>query len=726
MSIALRCQYAILRGVCCANVNHIHGAPVLFLNHAGVTTVVTNGTPREPASMVILQPSVLAPVDLMGERISRFDWGRTPLGPLPRWPASLRIAVDMMQLSPFPCAVVWGPDLSVVHNEGYRALRRVAPDALGMPFDALWSDEWPAMGPWVFKALEGRSSFVEDPPLRIGCGQGGEPLWCAFGYTPLHDELGNVAGFLHAVIETTASVEAHRHWREQAQEFQRQVERHLVEREQFWQLSRDAMMTVTPELKVCAANPAWYRILGWSEEQVLGTPVLDLVHPADRAEVEVAVSGCLQYQDTEQIETRLRHRDGHYHCFRWSARFDGSLLTTVGRDITGEREEAARQSEALMRNNERLEVVGQLAGGMGHELNNLLSGIGGSLELLQRRLQEGRLERVEAYVEVARDSVQRAMELTHRLLAFSRHQPLAPRPLDFNRQLRLSEPLLRSTLGAEMRLHWQLDVTPWAVNLDVSQLENALINLCTNAREACLDRGNVTLRSINQRLTRCFPDESGLPPGDYVALYVEDDGHGMPAVDIARAFEPFFTTKPVGRGSGLGLSMVYGFVGQSGGYAWIESAPNQGTKVCMLFPRWHDPVPEAPAVVQRTQRMAGRQRLLLVDDELGLRAVMCEYLTERGFEVIDVGDANSALERFRHDGPFDLVITDIGLPGGFSGRQVAKAMRMQLPLQKILFITGYAGQPIEAQLLEQPGTALMNKPFPLADLVDEALRMLEE
>ena len=688
--------------------------------------MVANATPHEPASQVTLQPPVAPLAETMAERISQFDWGRTALGPWPRWPASLRIAVDMMHVSPFPCAVVWGPDLNVVHNDAYRTLRPVAPDALGMAFDALWSDVWPHMGPWVFKALEGRSSFVEDPPLRIARNAGAEALWCAFGYAPLHDELGSVAGFLHTVIETAADVEAHRHWREQARSFELQIERHVAEREQFWQLSRDAMMTVTPELRMCAANPAWYRILGWSEEQVRDALVLDLVHPADRAEVQVAVSGFLQYRNSEQIETRLRHRDGHYHWFRWSARFDGSLLTAVGRDITEDREEAARQSEVLMRNHQRLEVVGQLAGGMGHEMNNLLSGIGGSLELLQRRFQEGRLERVEAYVEVARDSVQRAMELTHRLLAFSRHQPLAPKPLDFNRQLRLSEPLLLRALGAEMCLHWQLDVTPWAVCLDSVQLENALINLCTNAREACLERGNVTVRSVNKRLTAWFPDEKGLPPGDYVALHVEDDGHGMAAADIARAFEPFFTTKPIGRGSGLGLSMVYGFVGQSGGYAWIESAPNQGTRVSMLFPRCREPIPEAPRVVQRAQRMSRGERLLLVDDELGLRAVMREYLAERGFDITEAGDANTALERFRHDGPFDLVITDIGLPGGFSGRQVAKAMRMQLPRQRILFITGYADQRIEPQLLEQPGTALMNKPFPLADLADEAMRLLDE
>ncbi|MFV3289906.1 ATP-binding protein [Pseudomonas sp. NY11955] len=687
--------------------------------------MVANGTPRKPAPQVKPQAPVSSSIELMGERIAQFDWGRTSLGPLPRWPASLRIAVDMMHLSPFPCAVVWGPDLCVVHNDGYRALRAM-PDALGTAFDALWSDVWSAVGPWVFKVLEGGSSFVEDPPLHIARGKGAEPLWCAFGYAPLHDELGNVAGFLHTVIETTASVEAHRHWRELAQGFERQVERHVAEREQFWQLSREAMMTITPDLKLQAANPAWYRILGWTQEQVQGRPVLELVHPADRVEVQVAVSGLLQYSLTEQIETRLRHSDGHYHWFCWSAQFDGSLLTAVGRDITAGREEAARQSEALLRNSERMEVVGQLAGGMGHEMNNLLAGIGGSLELLQRRLQEGRLERVGAYVDVARDSVQRAMELTRRLLAFSRHQPLAPGPLDLNRQLRLSEPLLLRALGAEMRLHWQLDVVPWAVNLDIAQLENALINLCANASEACLENGNVTISSVNERLTAFFPDENGLPPGDYVALHVEDDGHGMAAVDIARAFEPFFTTKPIGRGSGLGLSMVYGFVGQSGGYAWIESTLEKGTKVSMLFPRCHEPIPDAPTPEPRSQRMAQGERLLLVDDELNLRAVMREYLTERGFDVTDVGDANAALERFRHAGPFDLVITDIGLPGGFSGRQVAKAMRMQLEQQKILFITGYADQPIEARLLEQPGTALMSKPFLLADLADEAIRMLDE
>ncbi|WP_339468481.1 ATP-binding protein [Pseudomonas capeferrum] len=688
--------------------------------------MVANGTPREAASQAILLAPNTATVDPMGERIAQFDWGRTALGPLPRWQASLRIAVDMMLLSPFACAVVWGPDLSVIHNDAYRALRLGGQDVLGKAFDAVWSDAWQTMGPWVFKALEGRSSFVEDPPMRIACGQNGDPVWCAFGYSPIRDEQGSVAGFLHTLIETTANVEAYHHWREQAEAFEKQLGSYMADREQIWQLSRDAMMIVTRELTLHATNPAWHRILGWGKDAAQGMPILELIHPADRAEVQVAVSGFVQDKALEQIDIRLRHQDGHYRWFRWAAKFDGNLLTAVGRDITADREEAARQSEALLRNSERLEVIGQLAGGMAHEMNNLLSGIGGSLELLQRRMLQGRLERMESYVELARDSVQRAMNLTHRLLAFSSHQPLDPRPLNLNRRLSLIEPLLLQALGAEMSLHWQLDVTPWTVCVDVTQFENALINLCVNAREACLERGSVTIRTVNERLTAHFPDEQGLPPGDYVALHVEDSGHGMSAADVAKAFEPFFTTKPMGRGSGLGLPMVYGFVGQSGGYVWIESNLNEGTRVSLLFPRSRASIPaEAPACLPVIERAQGG-RLLLIDDEVNLRALMREFLCERGFAVIEVSDANSALDRFRHDGAFDLVITDIGLPGGFSGRQVAKAMRMLKPTQKILFITGYTDQPIEAQLLEQPGTALMLKPFPLEQLANQAQHMLAD
>ncbi|WP_317658006.1 response regulator [Pseudomonas sp. KU43P] len=662
----------------------------------------------------------------MGELIAAHDWWQTALGPLPLWQAPLRLAVDAMLMSPFPSAVVWGPELTVIHNSEYQRLLEGMNHALGKGFDALWASNWEEVGPWVYKALQGHASFVEDQPLWIARANSDSKAWYAFSYTPICDEQREVAGFLHTVIETTASVEALEKWRDQAQAFEEQIKRYLVDRESMWQLSRDAMITVTRDLKLKAANPAWLRILNWTMAEVHDIPILQLVHPADRAEVEVAVIDFVRDQGADQLETRLRHSDGHYRTFRWTAKFDGTMLTAVGRDITDDREEAMRQAQAMLRDSQQMELVSHLAGGMAHEMNNLLSGIGGSLEMLQRRLIQGRLDRIDNYVELARDSVQRAMTLTHRLLAFSRHQPLSPKPLDINRQLSAMEPLLLQVLGAEMRLHWHKDVHPWAVCLDVAQLESTFVSLCANARDACLGRGNVTVRTTNMRLASAFPDQSGLPPGDYVAVHVSDDGHGMTSEELARACDPFFTTKPVGHGAGLGLSMVHGFVGQSGGYMWLESAPDDGAMVSMLFPRSTETIPEVPPARVPTVMRGEGLRLLLVDDELNLRMLMREYLRERGFEVCDVTDANSALDCFRHNGPFDLVITDIGLPGGFSGRQVARAMRMIKPEQKILFITGYTHTILEPQLFEAPGTELMLKPFPLESLADQALLMLNE
>ena len=671
---------------------------------------------------MLLAPSASSGED-RGRRLAAFDWANTPLGPLPRWPATLRIAVDMMLASAFPCAVVWGGSMVMICNDAYLALRVDTP-VLGQRFDAVWQAAWDEVGPWVFKALDGFSSFIEDQPVSILREEASTTSWFAFSYSPIRDENGEVAGFLHTVIDTTASVAAHEAWREQTQSFEAQIARYMADREHIWQLSSDAMLIVTRELKFMAANPALYRILGWNEEQVMDVPILEMVHPADRAEVQVAAIDVVHGKLDEPVITRLRHQDGHYRRFRWTAGFDGDSFTAVGRDITAEQEAAIRQAEALMRDSQRLEAVGQMAGGMAHEMNNLLSGIGGSLELLQRRLAQGRLEGLETYTDLARDSVQRAMGLTHRLLAFSRSQPLAPRPLDINRHLSDLEPLLRQTLGAEMRLHWQLDVLPWPVCLDVGQLDHAIINLCVNAREASLDRGSVTIRSVNERLTSAFPNEGGLLPGDYVALHVEDTGHGMSADELSRAFEPFYTSKPVGRGAGMGLPMVYGFVRQSGGYVWMESAPGQGTRVSMLFPRCLEPVPAEPTPPAPIERPAEGQRLLLVDDEVNLRTLMHEYLAERGFEVFDACDANSALEAFQQQGPFDLVITDVGLPGGFSGRQLAKTLRMINPEQKILFITGFTETPIERRLLDTPGTGLMLKPFSLHSLAGRAASML--
>ncbi|MER2300178.1 MAG: PAS domain-containing protein, partial [Pseudomonas sp.] len=352
----------------------------------------------------------------MAAQIAQFDWHNTPLGALPHWQAPLRTAVDMMLLSPFPSAVVWGAEMTVVHNDPYLALIEGDGHGLGQAFDTLWATAWENIGPWVFEAFNGGANFVENQPVRLVRKRMGGQACFVFSYTPLRDEDHEVAGFMHTVIDTSAGVDAHDKWREQALAFERQIERVLADRDQIWQLSRDAMIVVTRDLLLQAVNPTWQRVLGWTEDEVRGTAILELVHPADRAEVEVAVMEFVHDRGLEQLETRLRHKDGHYRMFRWTATFDGTLLTAVGRDVSQDQDDALRQLDNLVRASQRLDAVSHVAGGMAHELNNLLSGISGSLELMQRRMEQGRLEQIDRYVSMANDSVSKAMSLTHHLL----------------------------------------------------------------------------------------------------------------------------------------------------------------------------------------------------------------------------------------------------------------------------------------------------------------------
>ncbi|MHA6159961.1 ATP-binding protein [Pseudomonas sichuanensis] len=653
-------------------------------------------------------------------QISSFNWGATPLGPLTRWPPALRIAVDMLLLSAYPCALVWGPALTVIHNETYPAPLGERTHAQGDSFDALWATAWDEMGAAVFQALEGQGSLAENSLLTVN--RDGRPVqaWFTCSYSPIRDDQGTVVGFLHALIETTASVERTREWRELAQSFEAQLSRYMAESEHTWQLSPDVMLMLDTELRVRLANPAWHRLSGWADGQQTPAPLLELIHPAERTETRLALMALMQGHDTPPFEARVRQGEGHYCWLRWHAVPGQALPILIGHNITEERHSVQRMAEAAVRDSQRMESVIKVAGGLAHEMNNVLSGVGSSLELLERRLAQGRLERLDSYVQVARECAQRAIGLTQNLLAFARSQPLSPNPLDINQLIRKAQPMLEQCVGAEMHLRWELDIAPWPVQLDPDQLRNALLHLCANARDACLGRGSLSIRTSNERLAGAT---AGLPAGDYVMVQVEDDGHGMSAEEVTRAFEPFYTTKPLGQGSGLGLPMVHGFVRQSGGQMWIESRLQHGTQIVLMFPRYSgsQPIPEPPPITRKARQ---GERVLLIDDELNLRGLIKEILVDRGFEVFDVTDANTALGQYRHAGPFDLVITDIGLPGGFNGRQVARAMRMINPEQKILFITGYTEDPVEQQLLDEPGTALLLKPFSLESLVIQVDRML--
>ncbi len=383
------------------------------------------------------------------------------------------------------------------------------------------------------------------------------------------------------------------------------------------------------------------------------------------------------------------------------------------------REQAALAAvQETLRQSQKMEAVGQLTGGLAHDFNNLLTGITGSLDLLETRLAQGRIGEVDRYVAVAQGATKRAASLTHRLLAFSRGQTLDPKPTGINRLVAGMEELVRRTMGPAVAVEVVADAELWTTLVDPGQLENALLNLCINARDAMSNGGKITVETGN-----CFLDERTahareLPPGQYVSLCVSDTGTGMPADVIARAFDPFFTTKPVGMGTGLGLSMVCGFVRQSGGQAHITSKPGQGTTVCLYLPR-HLGITESvdgATVTAETPRDGRGETVLVVDDEPTVRMVVTELLEDLGYTVIEAADGPAGLRVLRSDARIDLLVTDMGLPGGMNGRQVVDAARLTRPGLKVLFITGYAENSVLSHGHLDPGMHVLTKPFTMEAL----------
>ena len=401
-----------------------------------------------------------------------------------------------------------------------------------------------------------------------------------------------------------------------------------------------------------------------------------------------------------------------------------NLNETLEARITEAIAERKRVEEAL-RQSQKMEAVGQLTGGIAHDFNNLLTGIIGSLELLETRLRQGRTSDLQRYVAVAQGASKRAAALTHRLLAFSRRQTLDAKPTDVNRLVMGIEELIRRTVGPQITLEVVTAVGLWPALIDASQLESALLNLCINARDAMPDGGRLTIETANKWLDERTASERDLPPGQYLSLCVTDNGTGMTSDVTARAFDPFFTTKPLGQGTGLGLSMVYGFVRQSGGQVRIYSEVGSGTTMCLYLPRHYGNSDESAASATTAKNAGERtaKTVLVVDDEPSVRMLVTEVLEEHGYSGIEASDGPSGLRVLESDAPVDLLITDVGLPGGLNGRQLADAARMTRPDLKVLFITGYAENAIIGNGQLAPGMRVLTKPFVMATLAERIAEM---
>ncbi len=390
-----------------------------------------------------------------------------------------------------------------------------------------------------------------------------------------------------------------------------------------------------------------------------------------------------------------------------------------------ERTAQLRSNEEALRQSQKMEAVGQLTGGIAHDFNNMLTGIIGSLELLRRRLARGRLDDLDSLIDLGVTSANRAAGLTHRLLAFSRRQSLDSKPVQINQLVTSMGELLQRSLNESIVLEMQLSGQLWTAEADPNQLESALLNLALNARDAMPDGGRLVVETRNRHLDSVFTAAYGtLTPGDYVELSVSDNGCGMPDNVINRAFDPFFTTKPIGQGTGLGLSMIYGFARQSHGHVNIHSEVGKGTTVSLFLPRFIGEVaadtPLNPTLLPSAK--AG-ETVLIIEDDPAVRVLVSQVLSELGYAFVEAADANSALPIIESSQRIDLLISDVGLPG-MNGRQLAEIGRQMRPDLKVLFITGYAEHAAVRGGFLDPGMQLITKPFTFELLTAKVREMI--
>jgi signal transduction histidine kinase len=388
-----------------------------------------------------------------------------------------------------------------------------------------------------------------------------------------------------------------------------------------------------------------------------------------------------------------------------------STLETLEQQVE-ERTAQLRHNEEALRQSQKMEAVGQLTGGIAHDFNNMLTGIIGSLELLRRRLARGRTEDLDSLIDLGVTSANRAAGLTHRLLAFSRRQSLDPKAVQMNTLVLSMGELLQRSLNESIHLEMRLDDNLWVAEADPNQLESALLNLVINARDAMPEGGKLVVETSNQVLHRDFTAAySNLEPGDYVMLSVTDNGSGMPQSVVSRAFDPFFTTKPIGQGTGLGLSMIYGFSKQSRGHVSIDSEVDQGTTVKLYLPRFRGEEVEIPVSdSQQAPYAMDGETVLIVEDDPAVRVLVSAVLSELGYAFVEAGDADGAMPILNSTQRIDLLISDVGLPG-MNGRQLAEVGRQYRPGLKVLFITGYAEHAAVRGGFLDSGMQMITKPF---------------
>ena len=548
----------------------------------------------------------------------------------------------------------------------------------------------------------------------------GSRFWANVVIDPIRDPQGNLVGFAKVTRDLTERRAAEVELRKSEERF-----RLLIQ-----SVTDYAIYMLDTEGRVSSWNPGAERFKGYAASEIMGEHFSRFYTEEDRQ------------AGVPRTALATAQREGRFEAEGWRVRKDGTRFwasviidpirteggellgfAKVTRDLTEK-----RATEERLRQSQKMEAVGQLTGGLAHDFNNLLTGIGGSMELIKTRLAQGRAQEVDRYVMAAQGALKRAAALTHRLLAFSRRQTLDPQPANPNRLLLGLEELVRRTMGPGIKVEVVGTSGAWPIFVDPNQLENAVLNLCINARDAMPDGGKLTIEAANKWLDERAARDQDLPIGQYVSICVTDTGTGMPPDVVAKAFEPFFTTKPLGEGTGLGLSMVYGFARQSGGQVRIYSEVGQGTTMCLYLPRHNADASaeeEQPIPTQPRPRADG-EVVLVIDDEPTIRMLIGEVLSDLGYAVIEAPDGPAGLKVLESNARIDLLITDVGLPGGMNGRQVADAARVNRPELKVLFITGYAENAVVGNGRLEKGMFVVTKPFQMEALASRIKDIIKQ
>jgi PAS domain S-box-containing protein len=576
------------------------------------------------------------------------------------------------------------------------AFRRYAPDGSPLPF----SLSPVATALRTGETLLGTEITIERPD--------GSRVPVLMNVAPLKGASGKPEGVVCSFQEFTEHKRAEQELRNLSEQLGAEVERRTLERDRIWNVSEDLLAVGNFNGFFISINPAWTRLLGWSDDEIKSLHVSDLRHPDDAPNAEAARARLARGAPTVRLENRFRHKDGSWRWLQWTLTENDGLLYVVGRHITAEREAAAALDQAQRRaaHLQKMEAIGQLTGGIAHDFNNLLMIVSGHAESLKNRLSDAKDVRALQAIEMA---AARGENLTRQMLSFARTLPLDATVIGLADAVPALRDVLAGSLNVNIELFIDIPRTTWPVRADKSELELALVNLAVNARDAMPDGGRLTISAENVELRA--GEIPGGSAGEAVALTVADTGSGIPAELLSRVVEPFFTTKDPDKGTGLGLTQVYGFARQSGGNVQIASEVGYGTKVTIYLPRSRSTVAASVPEDTAQYRAVGHQTVLVVEDNPEVRNVTVSLLEQLGYRTIAVESSAAALDVLSSRQDVGLVLSDVVLPGHIDGLALGREIAERYPHIPVVLTTGYA------KVFEsEPEFPVLRKPYQLPAL----------